>query len=58
MKLTKVALAVLALGIGSAQAAEADRIAQLEAQMKLLQEQLAAGGLLYDFTVNLLQHPP
>ncbi len=41
MKLTKVALAVLTLGLGSAaHAADADRIAQLEAQMKVLMEQL------------------
>jgi len=43
MKLTKVALAVLTLGLASAaQAADADRIAQLEAQMKVLMAQLEA----------------
>jgi hypothetical protein len=41
MKFNKVALALLALGLGpTAQAADADRIAQLEAQMKQLMEQL------------------
>jgi hypothetical protein len=41
MKLKKVALALLAIGLGStAQAADADRIAQLEAQMKQLMAQL------------------
>jgi hypothetical protein len=45
MKLKKVALALLTIGIGfgsTAHAADADRIAQLEAQMKLLMEQLQA----------------
>lgn len=46
MKLNKITLALLALGIGlgsSAHAAtDAERIAQLEAQMKALMEQLAA----------------
>lgn len=45
MKLRKVALALLTIGIGfgsTAHAADADRIAQLEAQMKLLMEQLQA----------------
>jgi hypothetical protein len=45
MKLNKVALALLTLGIGfgsTAYAADADRIAQLEAQMKVLMEQLQA----------------
>ena len=45
MKLRKVALALLTIGIGfgsAAHAADADRIAQLEAQMKLLTEQLQA----------------
>ena len=46
MKLNKITLALLALGIGlggNVQAAtDAERIAQLEAQMKALMEQLAA----------------
>lgn len=45
MKLNKVALALLTIGIGfgaTAQAADADRIAQLEAQMKVLMAQLEA----------------
>ncbi len=43
MKIKKVALALLTIGIGfgsTAHATDADRIAQLEAQMKLLMEQL------------------
>jgi hypothetical protein len=45
MKLNKVALALLTIGIGfgsTAHAADADRIAQLEAQMKVLMAQLEA----------------
>lgn len=45
MKLNKVAAALFALGLGAgstAHAADADRIAQLEAQMKQLMEQLQA----------------
>lgn len=45
MKLKKITLALVALGLGiggTAHAADADRIAQLEAQMKVLMEQLAA----------------
>ncbi len=45
MKLKKITLALVAVGMGvggTAQAADADRIAQLEAQMKVLMEQLAA----------------
>ncbi len=45
MKLKKVALALLTIGIGfgsTAHAADADRIAQLEAQMKQLMEQIQA----------------
>ena len=43
MKLKQVAIALLAIGLGStAHATDADRIAQLESQMKLLMEQLQA----------------
>ena len=56
MNFKKTALAVMALGIGFSPLAnaapDADRIAQLEAQMKLLQEQLAA---LKASTVNAKQ---
>lgn len=45
MKKTKIALALFAVGLASgsvAQAADADRIAQLEAQMKIMQQQIEA----------------